>query len=695
MIGPHDTDGVEPIGRSRKPVLQEPIVTVKIREKTADQAAPPDLRQNLIFGTGEMADLTRAFDWSQTPIGPIEHWPESLLITVNTLLASRHPMFLWWGEDLVQFYNDAYRPSIGADKHPSALGQNGIECWPEIWPIIGPQIEAVMTHGEASWHEDQLVPIMRDGKLTDVYWTYGYSPVRDSAGTICGTLVVCIETTRRFLAEQRQLTSQEQYKALFELAADAIFVADIDGRVTEANLAACNLLGYTRDELLHLSYYDIVAASERQRLWNTRNALLNGGVIVEEWQLVTKSGSPLVTEASAAILPDGRWQAFVRDISDRKHLEHERSHLIQQLRQQRERFADLFQQAPAFFAVLSGPEHIFELINPLYQELIGQRPVIGKPLREALPEAESQGFITLLDGVYQTGKPFVGRRIPIHLARTASQPLEERFLDFVYQPRRESDGTISGIIVLGVDVTESKRAELALMQTEKLAAVGRLASSIAHEINNPLESVTNLLFLARETAINPETREYLSIADRELRRVSVIANQTLRFHKQSSKPQWITCEDLIGSAFTIYQARLLNSQVEVEKRNRAANPVLCFEGEIRQVLSNLISNAIDAMHPRGGRLLMRSREATDWQTGRKGVVLTVADTGSGMSSETSAKIFEPFFTTKDIGGTGLGLWVSHEIVERHGGTLKVRSSQRKSHSGTVFTLFLPLEAVIR
>jgi PAS domain S-box-containing protein len=680
---------------SRKRALQEPIVTVKFREKTADQAAPPDSRRNFIFGAGEMADLTRAFDWHQTPVGSIEQWPESLLITVNTLLASRHPMFLWWGPELVQFYNDAYRPSIGADKHPSALGQNGIDCWPEIWPIIGPQIEAVMTSGEASWHEDQLVPIMRDGKLEDVYWTYGYSPVRDSAGTISGTLVVCIETTRRFLAEQRQLTSQEQYKALFELAADAIFVADIDGRVTEANLAACHLLGYSRDELLNLNYSDIVAASERSRLWNIREALINGGVIVEEWQIVTKSGSPLATEVSAAILPDGRWQVFVRDISDRKRLEQERSRLINELQQQRERLADLFQQAPAFFAVLRGPDYIFEMINPLYQELIGQRPVIGKSLREAVPEAQDQGFIALLDEVYRSGKPFVGRRTPIHLARTASQPLEERFLDFVYQPRRESDGTISGIIVLGVDVTESKRAELALMQTEKLAAVGRLASSIAHEINNPLESVTNLLYLARETAINPETREYLSLADRELRRVSVIANQTLRFHKQSSKPQWITCEDLIGSAFTIYQARLLNSQVEVERRNRAANPVLCFEGEIRQVLSNLISNAIDAMHPRGGRLLMRSREGTDWKTGRKGVILTVADTGSGMSPQTSAKIFEPFFTTKDIGGTGLGLWVSHEIVERHGGTLDVRSSKREGHSGTVFTLFLPFEAVVR
>jgi PAS domain S-box-containing protein len=552
-------------------VLQEQFVTVKFRENTARVAvpAPSATRQSLIHGSGEMADRTRAFDWSKTPIGPIEQWPDVLLITVNTLLASRNPMFLWWGKDLVQFYNDAYRPSIGTDKHPSALGQRGIDCWPEIWSVIGPQINAVMSTGEATWHEDQLIPILRNGKLEDVYWTYSYSPVRDASGVIRGTLVVCTDTTGRFLAEQNLRTSQE-------------------------------------------------------------------------------------------------------------------------------RLYGLFQQAPAFFAVLRGPNHIFEMVNPLYQELVGQRSLIGKTVREAVPEAEEQGFLSLLDTVYKTGKPFIGHRTPIQLARSAlSRSLEERFLDFVYQPIRESDGTISGIIVLGVDVTENKRAELALMQSEKLAAVGRLASSIAHEINNPLESVTNLLYLARETATNAETRKYLEIADRELRRVSVIANQTLRFHKQSSKPQLVTCDELIASALSVYQGRLINSHIEVERRKRATHPVLCFEGEIRQVLSNLINNAIDAMKPDGGRLLIRSREGTDWNTGRKGLILTIADTGSGMPPETRKKIFEPFFTTKEIGGTGLGLWVSHEIVDRHGGTLTVRSSQSADHHGTVFALFLPYDAVIR
>ena len=521
-----------------------------------------------IFGTGEMADLTRAYDWSHTPVGPVDQWPEALLITVNTLLCSRHPMFLWWGEELVQFYNDAYCPSIREDKHPSALGQRGRECWPEIWPIIGPQIEAVMMRGEASWHDNQLVPIYRNGKFEDVYWTYGYSPVRNSNGKICGTLVVCTETTEIVLAR-------------------------------------------------HQSQLD------------------------------------------------------------------------------KERLADLFQQAPAFFAVLHGPEHIFEMVNPPYQTLIGQRDLLGRTVREAVPEAAEQGFIALLDEAYRTGQPFVGRGTPIQLARGASQPLEVRYLDFVYQPRREQDGSVSGIILLGVDVTESKRAEQVLLQSEKLNAVGRLASSIAHEINNPLEAVTNLLYLAQRSAVSPTAQHYLEAAEVELQRVSAIANQTLRFHRQSTNPRPATAEDLIGGILPLYQGRLTNSRVTIERRDRTHRPFMCFEGEIRQVLSNLIGNAIDAMNPAGGRLLIRSREATDWTTGRKGVALTVADSGPGMSSHTLSRIFEPFFTTKDTSGTGLGLWISREIVDRHRGVLKVRSSQSAPRCGTVFALFLPFDQEAR
>jgi PAS domain S-box-containing protein len=150
-----------------------------------------------------MAELTRAFPWAETPLGPVETWSDTLVTTVNLLLASRHPMFLWWGPNLIQFYNDGYRPSIRADKHPSALGQRGLDCWPEIWPIIGPQIDSVMSQGESTWNINQLVPINRNGKLEEVFWTYSYSPVRDKDGSVQGTLVVCSETTEQVLSERR------------------------------------------------------------------------------------------------------------------------------------------------------------------------------------------------------------------------------------------------------------------------------------------------------------------------------------------------------------------------------------------------------------------------------------------------------------------------------------------------------------
>ena len=253
-----------------------------------------------------------------------------------------------------------------------------------------------------------------------------------------------------------------------------------------------------------------------------------------------------------------------------------------------------------------------------------------------------------------------------------------------------ADGTPLRMVGINVDIHERKSAEETLIRTEKLAAVGRLASSIAHEINNPLESVTNLLYLARTSeAVPDEVKQYLVTAEAELRRASAITTQTLRFHKQTTRPVEMTCDDLIGNILAIYQSRLVNSKIKVEKRKRAHRSVLCMDGEIRQVMSNLIGNAIDAMHPGGGRLLLRSREGHDWRTAREGLVVTVADTGPGIAAETKTRIFEAFFTTKGIGGTGLGLWISKEIIDRHQGRLMLRTSQARGCNGTVFALFLP------
>ncbi|GLU52606.1 PAS domain-containing sensor histidine kinase [Dyadobacter frigoris] len=171
----------------------------------------------------EMGELTQNFDWETSPVGKPSTWPQSLRTIVSMILLSKFPMFLWWGQELVQFYNDAYRPSLGNDgKHPRALGQRGEECWPEIWPTIKPLIDQVMTTGVATWNENQLIPIFLNGRIEDVYWTFGYSAVLDDAGQIGGVLVVCQEITQMVIAKKALEQSENRFRSIIEQAPLAV-----------------------------------------------------------------------------------------------------------------------------------------------------------------------------------------------------------------------------------------------------------------------------------------------------------------------------------------------------------------------------------------------------------------------------------------------------------------------------------------
>jgi signal transduction histidine kinase len=305
--------------------------------------------------------------------------------------------------------------------------------------------------------------------------------------------------------------------------------------------------------------------------------------------------------------------------------------------------------------------------------------------------APIEGLKELFDQVLDN-KPIVN--FPLE-GELVTAPGEHRHWTVSYFPVIAADGTVQAITAASLEVTAQKRAEQALIQSEKLAAVGRLAASIAHEINNPLEGVTNLLYLAELSSELDEMKGYVQLAERELRRVSAIANQTLRFHKQSTSPQEINASPVIDSVLSLFQSRVVNFRIQVERRDRASHAVRCFEGEIRQVLSNLIGNAIDAMQRQPGRLLLRSRIGTEWASQRQGLFITVADTGEGIPPADRHRIFEPFYTTKGMQGTGLGLWVSADIIRRHNGALRFRSSLKEGRSGTVFTMFLPFDAATR
>jgi len=299
--------------------------------------ADPGAKVDFLAGGGAMGERIRAFPWARTPLGDPDVWPRGLRTAVRVLLTTQHPIFIFWGHEHICFYNDAYSRSLGPEKHPSMLGAPGRESWDEIWPIIGPQIEQVMRGEGATWHENQLVPIIRHGALQDVYWTYSFGPIDEPefAHGVGGVLVICTETTEQVLAERR-LSAQLQ------------------------------------------------------------------------------------------------------------------------------RFVQLFDQAPTFLAVLQGPDHVIEFANPGYLKLVGDRPVIGRRVADAIPESVSQGYLALLDEVYRTGKPYSATGARYSVATPPEGPTGERYLDFVYQPMTDSDGSVCGVLVQGVDVTSRAVVDRAL-----------------------------------------------------------------------------------------------------------------------------------------------------------------------------------------------------------------------------------------
>jgi PAS domain S-box-containing protein len=309
------------------------------------------LDPNLKFldAKGELPALIRNHDWSGSPLGPPAKWPASLRTLVGFMLTSRFPMFLVWGDELTCLYNDAYAPILGT-KHPAALGRRFQEVWFEIWEDIRPLVEQALS-GEAVYHENLPLTMLRKGYEEQAYFTFTYSPVRDEAGEIGGMFVTCIETTAQVLAERRRLEENVRLHALF-------------------------------------------------------------------------------------------------------------------------------QQAPGFMAVVRDPNHVFELANDAYLQVVGYRQLVGKPVREALPELAGQGFFELLDHVYSTGEAYVGRALPAKLQREPGAPLEERFVDFVYQPIKDQNGKVSGIFCEGIDVTESVRATTALRESEQ--RLRQLANTIPH-----------------------------------------------------------------------------------------------------------------------------------------------------------------------------------------------------------------------
>lgn len=332
----------------------------------------------------------------------------------------------------------------------------------------------------------------------------------------------------------------------------------------------------------------------------------------------------------------------------------------------------------------------FVRVNKIFADMTGASLSrhLGRTLPELLPQPAAQLLEATVLRVFTSEEPVRDVELTGH---NGPKGHPWTWLASAY-PVRTTPRQVRWVGVIVMDASDRKRSEDALRKTEKLAATGRLAASIAHEINNPLEAITNLLFLLHNFCqLEDPALNYVAMAEHEAKRIAEITQQTLRFYRQSTLPTRARMDELLGSVLSLYHGRLNTLNIHVEREYDPEMDLFCFSGELRQVFANLVGNAVDATVS-GGRLLVRARRSQNWKhPEEKGVRFTVADTGTGMEPEVRERIFEAFFTTKEVTGTGLGLWVSLEIIVKHRGIVKVRSrtAAEGKASGTVFSIFIP------
>ena len=677
---------------------------------------------DFLAGGGEMGALTRAHDWSATPIGAPDNWPQSLRTAVRILLNTNHPMFIWWGPELIQFYNDAYRQTMGPERHPSALGQRGRECWAEIWPIIGPQIEQVMRGGGATWHENQLIPVTRHGRLEQVWWTYGYSPI-DEADGVGGVLVVCRDVTKEHLAAEALREREAELARVQQIG--RIGGLEVDLRTGFRNRRSPEYLlihGLPPDAVneTHEDWVERVHPDDREATEKKFRDAVAGNVrdYTVRYRIIRPSDGELRWISVKSTIErdaDGKAVRLVGAHSDiTEQVEAERA--LQQSEAEQRKLANQLAELNATLAErveekTRERDRIWNVSQDLL--LVADRNGVWQTVNPAWTRTLGWSEAELLNRSSEwLDHPDDGGTTRAHvrklLAGDTTVRFESRF--------RHKDGTYRWLSWTGVsdkdriyavarDVTAEKAAsdrlkaaEEALRQSQKMEAVGQLTGGIAHDFNNLLTGIVGSLDLLQTRLDQGRTENvsrYINAAMTSANRAAALTHRLLAFaRRQPLIPKSVDANALVVSLEDLLR-RTIGETIDLDIV--AASGLwctLCDPNQLESALLNLAINARDAM-PDGGKLTIATANAridgidADTPALLPGdyIRIDVTDTGTGMSPEVAARAFDPFFTTKPIGqGTGLGLSMIYGFARQSNGHVLIDSKQG---AGTTVRLYLP------
>jgi len=677
---------------------------------------------DFLHGGGEMGARMRDFDWSRTALGHPAFWPQPLRTVIRLILNTGHPMYIWWGSELLCFYNDAYRQLIGPELHPASLGQPARSVWEETWEIIGPQIEQVMSGGGATWQENALIPITRNGRVEDVYWTYSYGPIDDDQapnGT-GGVLVVCTETTQHVVAAQRARDERERFSKLFELA--PTFMARLTGpehRVELLNPAALHLIGNI--DVVGRKLIDALPEAESQGFLKLLDRVYRTG------EAYTGTGVPFVLTPGSNGVEDRRYLDFVYqpmrdaasriigifvvgvDVTDRTlaeaRLREQAARLqvfnesleaaVTEALQQRKVLADVVEATDAFIQV-ADRDYRFLAINRAsaaeFERIFGIRPRVGDSMLDLLSDLPEQR----VEVMSVWSRALAGEEFTL-VHEFGDPERDRRAYEMKFNTLHDRNGAIIGAFQFVTDVTERLRAQAKLIeaerqlrQTQKIEAIGQLTGGVAHDFNNLLMVIMGGLSMIERPGDPARQRRILEGMRHAAERGANLSRQLLAFaRRQPLKAEPVDLRVQLDGMRDLLD-RALRGDVHV--RTEFADDlwtILVDPAELELVLLNLCVNARDAM-PNGGAITIAATNVSgsERSDSRGDVVcLTVADTGVGMSEETLARAFEPFFTTKEVGkGSGLGLPQVYGFAEQSGGSVRIESEIGR---GTSIILTLP------
>jgi len=620
----------------------------------------------LFTGGGEMRALARTFDWTSTSLGPLSTWPQSLRIAVDLCLSSRFPTIIFWGTDLIQIYNDAFRPILGAQKHPGAFGRRAHKSWPGVWKRIGPLLESVFTTGQPVWGDKEHFVLNRRGYAEECYFTFSYSPIRDEAGKVAGIFASIVEETQRIVSDKQVLESMVEGVAMLDEHRAIVFT----------NPAFDTMFGYERGELIGQHISDALAENHDQFLTEMSDWARTQGGWRGEISNRRKDGTLFTTYARISGVDVAEKQHLVvvhEDLTERKRL-------TEALQEKQRQFEAIFEEA-AIGISLTTLDGRIAVSNPALQTILGYsrdelRDMTFAQVMHYDNAQEEEGLLQQLVDGKCAAVQMVGR----YSHKDGYTGWGHVTVSLI----RDSEGVPLCAVRMVEDITERKQTEEKLRESARLATMGATAAKLAHEIGNPLNGMyTTIQLLERHLAKHKETPDNIITSTmqdltHEIHRLRALLQEFLAL----ARPQHLTLQP-IDLAIVVKEVLAIEAPQYHEQGIRIKQvfpkdlpPVMTDREKLKQVLLNLCKNAVEAM-PKGGTLTV-SGDHSGEQVG-----LEVIDTGEGIPE--GMDIFELFTTTKP-GGTGLGLAIVRQIVAAHRGTITCNSVPGQ---GATFRVTLP------